>query len=83
MPHSPLIAAPESFPISVAHFRRNRRMPKLVAVIDIGPTVIVKVSPRAFHAIVKSATLYLVEFSWERIPLPRRRPRLLVLRRRG
>ncbi len=58
------------------------RVAKFVTIIDIRPTVIVEVSPRAFHAIVESAALHIVEFRRKSIPLLRRWPRLLVLLRR-
>ena len=57
-------------------------MPKFVAVINIRPTMIFEVSPRTFHAIVKSAPLNIVEFPGQRIPLLVRRAGLLVLLRR-
>jgi hypothetical protein len=52
----------------------------LLAIIRVRPTVILVVPSRAFHAIVKSAALNVIEFRGECIPLRRRRRRLTKLR---
>jgi hypothetical protein len=79
MRHRPVVPPAKSIAICFTHLRRKMRVTVLIAIVHVWPSVIVKVPPRAFHAIVESTPLNVIELRRKRIPL-RRRPRLLVLR---
>jgi len=63
-----LVAATESFPVSLPLLWRESWMAVLVAVVDIGAAVIFIVSPSAFETIVKTLTTENVELVGNRVP---------------
>ncbi len=78
MLHRAIVSAPETFPVRLLQFGWNMRVTILVAIIHVRSPVIFVVPSRAFHTIVESAALNVIEFCGERIPLRRRRRRSLA-----
>jgi hypothetical protein len=66
--HGAVISLAESFAVVLAKIPRDPGMTVLVAVIYVRATVIVKVLPSAFDAIVKALTLGLAELRRRRVP---------------
>jgi hypothetical protein len=66
--HSSLIASPKTFPIVVTCARRDVRMTILIAIIDVGSTVIVVVFASAFDPIMESLPLYIPKLLRRCIP---------------
>ena len=90
MMHGGVVSLAESIPVVPAHLARNEgRMPELVAVVRVRRTVILKVLPRAFDAVVIAALLELAELLRRSVPAARtlsitrgrRRRRSITLRK--
>jgi peptide/nickel transport system ATP-binding protein len=69
MGHGAPIAAPESISIRFTLFRRQVRIPVLIAVIDVWLTMIVIVLACAFNAVAEPLPLDIVQFLRRRIPI--------------
>jgi hypothetical protein len=75
---SNLVSARETGAVGAAIMMRHRRMPVLIAVVNVGTAVIFGVAPRTLNTIVKPSALYFAQLRRRRFP-SRRRP--LVSRR--
>jgi hypothetical protein len=63
------ITAAEALLIGIPHLMGHIRMAVFVAIVDVGAAVIVEVLLRAYEAILKAATLDVVEFAGRQIPV--------------
>ncbi len=66
--HANMISTAESFAVSLVLLRRKMRMTIFVAIVDIGPTMILEVPIGADNAILKSLAAQSVEFIRRSIP---------------
>ena len=70
MLHANLISALKAVPVGLAIAIRNMRVPKLIAIVHIRPTMIASIFPRAFDPIMKTMPLRLLKLWRRRVPRP-------------
>jgi hypothetical protein len=68
MLHCAVITSPEPIAISFAHIRWDMGVPKFVAILHVGSSVVIEIVASSFNPVVKSLTLKFVEFLWRSVP---------------
>jgi hypothetical protein len=71
--HCTVVTAAESLAVGLAQIAGKMRMPVFVAIVDVGPAVILEVAAGTFHPVPESLPLHIVELIRKSVPLWRRR----------